>query len=102
MVAMYFDAEHKTWDTVLPCVVFAYNTVMQETVRMTPFSLVYVREAAAALGAMLPDITEANHITTYLSTCRTRTCSSTDKGTAAHRRPALQPTPSLCAYFNQS
>lgn len=81
MVSMYFDAEYKTWDTILSCVVFAYNTVRQETMRMTPFSLVCVREAAATLGATLPDIMEENHIATYLSTCRTSltTCSSTDK-----------------------
>lgn len=40
MLCMYEDVDHKSWDTILPYVTFAYNTVQQETTRMTPFRLV--------------------------------------------------------------
>ncbi|XP_075540078.1 uncharacterized protein LOC142574988 [Dermacentor variabilis] len=37
MLAIYVDAEHKTWDVIRPFVVFAYNTAVQETTQMTTF-----------------------------------------------------------------
>lgn len=54
MLSMYVDEQHKSWDQVLPYVTFAYNTARQETTRMTPFALVYGREATTMLDAMLP------------------------------------------------
>lgn len=60
MLAMYVDAEHRTWDEVLPYVTFAYNTAQQETTLMTPFKLVYGREPTTTLDAMLPNIDEDN------------------------------------------
>lgn len=54
MLSMYVDAEHKTWDVVLPYITFAYNTAQQETTRMTPFQILYGREVSTMLDAMLP------------------------------------------------
>lgn len=56
MLSMYVDVEHKTWDDVLPYVTFAYNTAVQETTRMTPFSLLYGRDPITMLDAMLPHV----------------------------------------------
>lgn len=59
MLSMYADVEHRTWDAVLPYITFAYNTAQQETTRMTPFTLLYGREATTMLDAMLlHDITD--------------------------------------------
>ncbi|KAK8787335.1 hypothetical protein V5799_022885 [Amblyomma americanum] len=62
MHAMYVDAEHKTWDVILPYVLFAYNTAVQETTQMTPFRLVHGREATTTLDAMLPNVTEEENV----------------------------------------
>ncbi|KAK8777518.1 hypothetical protein V5799_029140 [Amblyomma americanum] len=62
MLAMYVDAEHTTWDVILPYVVFAYNTAVQETTQMTPFRLVHGRDATTTLDAMLPNITEEENV----------------------------------------
>ena len=35
----------KSWDRLLPCALFAYREVPQETTGFSPFSLVYGREA---------------------------------------------------------
>ena len=56
MLSMYVDVEHKTWDEILPYVTFAYNTAIQETTQMTPFELVYGRQATTMLDAMLPHV----------------------------------------------
>lgn len=57
MLAMYVDFEHKTWDAVL-YVPFAYNMVVQETTDMTAFKLVYGKNVAMTLDAMLPRVTD--------------------------------------------
>lgn len=62
MLAMYVDTEHKTWDLILPYVVFAYNTAVQETTKMTPFKLVHGRDATTTLDAMLPNVTDENNL----------------------------------------
>lgn len=62
MLAMYVDTEHKTWDLILPYVVFAYNTAVQETTKMTPFNLVHGRDAVTTLDAMLPNVTDENNL----------------------------------------
>ncbi|XP_072142934.1 uncharacterized protein [Dermacentor andersoni] len=51
-----------TWDVILPFVVFAYNTAVQETTQMTPFRLVHGREATTTLDAMLPNVTEEENV----------------------------------------
>lgn len=56
MLCMYVDVEHKTWDAILPYVTFAYNTAPQETTRMTPFRVLYGRDVATMLDAMLPHV----------------------------------------------
>lgn len=60
MISMYVNVEHKNWDDVLPYVIFAYNTAVQETTGFTPFRLVHGREVTTMLDAMLlPAGTEA-------------------------------------------
>ncbi|XP_072143635.1 uncharacterized protein [Dermacentor andersoni] len=60
MLAMYIDVGHKTWDEVLPYVTFAYNTAPQETTQMTPFELVFGRQVATMLDAVLPHVEDDN------------------------------------------
>ncbi|XP_075731261.1 uncharacterized protein LOC142774605 isoform X1 [Rhipicephalus microplus] len=43
MLAMDVNAEHKTWDAILPHATFAYNTAVQETTQVMPYKLVYGR-----------------------------------------------------------
>lgn len=62
MLSMYVDVQQKTWDEILPYVTFAYNTATQETIRFTPFRLVYGREVQTMLDAMLPF--EEEHLAT--------------------------------------
>lgn len=54
MITMCVDVEHKTWDELLPYVIFAYDIAIRKTTAMTPFQLVYGREVTTMLGAMLP------------------------------------------------
>lgn len=54
MISMYVDAEHRTWDAILPYITFAYNTATQETTRLTPFQLVFGRQVSTPLDAMMP------------------------------------------------
>lgn len=49
MLCLYVDVEHKTWYTILPYVMFGYNTVQQETTRMTPLRLLYGRDVSTML-----------------------------------------------------
>lgn len=48
----YIDVKHKTLDTILPCVIFAYNWPVQETTIFTPFLLDDGLEAMTTLHAM--------------------------------------------------
>ncbi|XP_037573115.1 uncharacterized protein LOC119455750 [Dermacentor silvarum] len=61
MLAMYVDVAHKTWDEILPYVTFAYNTAPQETTQMTPFELVFGRQVATMLDAVLPHVEDNIH-----------------------------------------
>ncbi|UYV61801.1 hypothetical protein LAZ67_1006658, partial [Cordylochernes scorpioides] len=54
MLSMYVDAEQRDWDSVLPYVIFAYNTAQQGSTRFSPFFLVYGREAETLLDVLLP------------------------------------------------
>ncbi|UYV81352.1 hypothetical protein LAZ67_20000902, partial [Cordylochernes scorpioides] len=54
MLSMYVDAEQRDWDSVLPYVIFAYNTAQQGSTRFSPFFLVHGREAETLLDVLLP------------------------------------------------
>ena len=45
MLSVYTEKDQRNWDRRLQMVLFAYRTSMQDTVRETPFRLVYGREA---------------------------------------------------------
>lgn len=53
-----------TWpsDAILPFVTFAYNTVAQETMQMSPYMLVYGRNTATMLDAMLPNVADEENL----------------------------------------
>ena len=50
---MYINSDHRNWDEILPFVTFAYNTSKQESIRYTPFFLLYGREAMLPVDATL-------------------------------------------------
>ncbi|UYV80572.1 hypothetical protein LAZ67_19000747, partial [Cordylochernes scorpioides] len=54
MLSMYVDAEQRDWDSVLPYVIFAYNTAQQGSTRFSPFFLVHARESETLLDVLLP------------------------------------------------
>jgi len=45
MLSMYVDDKQDNWDYYLPLVLFAYRTCQKNTVRETPFRLLYGRDA---------------------------------------------------------
>lgn len=93
MISMYVNVEHNNWDDVLPYVVFAYNTAVQETTGFTPFRLVHGREVTTMLDAMLlpnetetlpsdaEEFTRCAEAARHLARCRIRHQQSVD----AHR-----------------
>lgn len=54
MLCMCVGVDHKNWDTILPCVTFAYNAAQQVTTRVKPVRLIYRRDVSAFLDTMLP------------------------------------------------
>ena len=76
MISMYVNAQHSDWDEFLPHVVFAYNTSYQESMRTTPFYLVYGRQAVLPLDAVLLPVTpydvaqRMSYISKHLVTAR--------------------------------
>jgi len=52
MLSMYVDSNQRNWDIILPYVVFAYNTSVQESTGYTPFFLLYGREAKTPLDLL--------------------------------------------------
>ncbi|GBN65340.1 hypothetical protein AVEN_100055-1 [Araneus ventricosus] len=54
MLYMYVDVEQRNWDQILPFVTFAYNMARQETTGLTPFYLLYGREAETTLDTIFP------------------------------------------------
>ncbi|XP_072145570.1 uncharacterized protein [Dermacentor andersoni] len=61
VLAIYVHVEQKTWVAVLQYVTFAYNTVAQETMQITPFKLVYGRNPKTTPDAMLPQVTDEEY-----------------------------------------
>lgn len=51
MLWIYVDVEHKTRDTILLLVTFAYKTAEQDTTAFTIFRLVHGRQATTVLDA---------------------------------------------------
>lgn len=62
MLAMYVDVEHKTWDTVLLYLTFAYTMAVQEMTQMSSFKLDY---------GMNPEKSCTTHAQTALSHANT-------------------------------
>ncbi|KAK8765585.1 hypothetical protein V5799_031806 [Amblyomma americanum] len=56
MLSMYVVVQHRTWDDVLPYVIFAYNTAVEETTNIPPFRVVYGRDMTTMLDVMLPHV----------------------------------------------
>ena len=54
MLRQYIDDHQTDWDVYLPYVMFAYCTAQQETVKHSPFYLLYGREPQMPIDAMLP------------------------------------------------
>ena len=55
-ISMYVSSNQRDWDLFISHLVFAYNTSVQKTTKMTPFSLVYGREAKLPAQILLPEL----------------------------------------------
>lgn len=53
MFSMFVNSSHSNWDDVIDHVVFAYNTSRQESTGMTPFLMLYGREAVLPIDFAL-------------------------------------------------
>ncbi|KAI9550279.1 hypothetical protein GHT06_004904 [Daphnia sinensis] len=53
MLSMYVSSCHDDWDDIVDFMVFAYNTSRQETTGLTPFYLLYGREAVLPVDVTL-------------------------------------------------
>ena len=53
MISMYVSERHKDWDEFLPLVLFAYRTSLHDSVKDTPFFLLYGRDAKLPLDQVL-------------------------------------------------
>ncbi|XP_075723756.1 uncharacterized protein LOC142765838 [Rhipicephalus microplus] len=67
VLAMRVDVKQKTWDAILLYLRFAYNKVVQETTQMSSYMLVYGKNPASTLDAMLPNVAERENydVTVY-------------------------------------
>lgn len=50
---MFVNSSHSNWDDVIDHVVFSYNTSRQESIGMTPFVMLYGREAVLHIKVAL-------------------------------------------------
>ncbi|EFO88192.1 hypothetical protein CRE_06930 [Caenorhabditis remanei] len=76
MTSKYVNPTHTNWDTILPCVTFAYNTAVHSTTGETPFYLMFGRDPTFVIDKILDpspsgftdeDVRDwATHITTTL------------------------------------
>ncbi|EGT58555.1 hypothetical protein CAEBREN_19686 [Caenorhabditis brenneri] len=55
MVAKYINSKHDNWDTILPCVTFAYNSAVHSTTGESPFYLMFGRDPVFTIDRMLND-----------------------------------------------
>ena len=53
MLAAYIDEFHSNWNELLPLVTFAYNSAKQDTIKMSPFELLYGRKPLLPQDIML-------------------------------------------------
>jgi hypothetical protein len=53
MLSMYVNSYHNDWDGLIDFVTFAYNTSRQETTGVSPFLLLYGREAVLPIDVAL-------------------------------------------------
>ncbi|XP_055351568.1 uncharacterized protein LOC129597891 isoform X2 [Paramacrobiotus metropolitanus] len=59
MMSKFIDAEQRTWDEVLPFVVFATNTSKHDTTKESPFKLLYGREPTLPVDIAFPTVADA-------------------------------------------
>ncbi|XP_055343594.1 uncharacterized protein LOC129591802 isoform X2 [Paramacrobiotus metropolitanus] len=59
MMSKFIDAEQRTWDEVLPFVVFATNTSKHDTTKESPFKLLYGREQTLPVDIAFPTVADA-------------------------------------------
>ena len=69
--------ERRSWDKLLPLVLFAYREVPQESTGFSPFELIYAREVRGPLDVLKEEWTssqpEPNDIATYVTQLHDRT-----------------------------
>ena len=57
---MYVNEQHKDWDEFLPLVLFAYRTSLHDSVKDTPFFLLYGRDAKLPLDHKAHQLTRVS------------------------------------------
>lgn len=62
MLSKYVSTDQSDWNLYLPHVTFAYNTSIQDSTKMSPFMLMYGREARLPTEAHLNSPVELNNI----------------------------------------
>lgn len=67
MLFMYIDKDHKTWDTVLPFLTFAYNMACQDITGFSPLYLLYGHDASTIFNAILLVSDMSDYSTTVVS-----------------------------------
>ncbi|GFT82367.1 uncharacterized protein TNCV_2388651 [Trichonephila clavipes] len=68
---MYINVEQRNWDSILPFVTFAYNSVKQDTTGLSAFFLIHCRNIETLPDVILPHGPE-NHCDSYVRQLITR------------------------------
>lgn len=54
IISTYIASNHKDWTDILPFATFAYNTAVHETLQMSPFFMLFLRELTISVDLTLP------------------------------------------------
>lgn len=69
---MYISSDNSNWDTILPFITYAYNTLVQGTTGFSPFRLIYNRDPPPTLDTLFSPGLLAGASSDFLSDIRLR------------------------------
>ena len=76
MLKKVLMTDHRSWDKLLPLVLFVYREVPQEATRFSPFELIYSRDVRGLLDILKKEWIPTEHtsedVTTYVTTTHQR------------------------------